>query len=181
VVDIDEQAAEVVVAIHWKGGVHTEIRLPRRRRGQNATHTAPEAIEAVRILARVCTDRTIAIFLNRNGLRTGRGNRWTQERVTALRSHHGIERYLPEQRADRPWVNLTEAARALGINARTLRLAAERGQIRADHPLADGPWVFHRSVLSTPETKSVVARVAAHRAGIAVPFGDQTGLDFSST
>ena len=43
IVDIDDQAAEVVVVIHWKGGVHTELRLPRRRRGQNATHTSREA------------------------------------------------------------------------------------------------------------------------------------------
>ena len=46
VVDVDAAAAEVVAVIHWKGGVHTELRLPRRRRGQNATHTSPEAIEA---------------------------------------------------------------------------------------------------------------------------------------
>jgi hypothetical protein len=36
-------------------------------------------------------------------------------------------------------MNLTEAASVLGISARTLRLAVERGEIEADHPLADGP------------------------------------------
>ena len=50
VVDVDAAAAEVVAVIHWKGGVHTELRLPRRRRGQNTTHTSNEAIEAVRVL-----------------------------------------------------------------------------------------------------------------------------------
>ena len=39
-------------------------------------------------------------------------------------------------------MNLTEAAQVLGISARTLRLAAERGEIDATHPLPDGPWVF---------------------------------------
>ena len=29
----------IVLVIHWKGGVHTEIRVPRRRRGENTTHT----------------------------------------------------------------------------------------------------------------------------------------------
>ena len=42
-------------------------------------------------------------------------------------------------------MNLTEAAQRLGISARTLRLAAERGEIDASHPLPDGPWVFQRS------------------------------------
>jgi DNA invertase Pin-like site-specific DNA recombinase len=180
IVDIDHQVAEVVVVIHWKGGVHTELRLPRRRRGQNATHTSPEAVDAVRVLAHLCTDRLIASFLNRNGIRTGRGNRWTQERVTALRSHHGIDRYVPEQRAARPWLNLTEAARALGISARTLRLAAEHGEIPAEHPLPDGPWVFTRDALNAGAVSGLLTRVALHRAGMAVPSPEQADLDLSS-
>jgi hypothetical protein len=181
IVDIDDHAAQVVVIIHWKGGVHTELRLPRRRRGQNATHTPREAIDAVRVLARICPDRLIASFLNRNGMRTGRGNRWTQERVTALRSHHGIARYVPEHRVEQPWLNLTEAARALGVSARTLRIAAEHGQIPAEHPLPDGPWVFTRPALEGAAVSAFLRRVASHRAGIAVPPPGQASLDLSST
>jgi hypothetical protein len=44
VVDIDAEAGEILLVIHWKGGVHTELRLPRRRRGQNRTHTSPEIV-----------------------------------------------------------------------------------------------------------------------------------------
>ena len=135
----------------------------------------------MRVLARICTDRSIASFLTRNGLRTGRGNRWTQERVTALRSHHGIARYIPEQRAEQPWLNLTEAARALGVSARTLRIAAEQGEILAEHPLPDGPWVFTRDALHTAAASGVLERVALHRAGVAVPCPGQADLDLSST
>src|SRR5438094_178239 len=42
VVDTDPEAGEVILVIHWKGGVHTELRVPRRRRGQCATHTSTE-------------------------------------------------------------------------------------------------------------------------------------------
>ena len=38
----------------------------------------------------VANDDLIAGILNRNRLATGHGNRWTRERVTALRSHHRI-------------------------------------------------------------------------------------------
>lgn len=96
VVDVDAQASEVVLVIHWKGGFHTELRLPRRRRCQNSTQTPTEILEAVRVLAHICPDRLIAGVLNRNGLLTGRGNRWTQERITALRSYH----HIPCYRAD---------------------------------------------------------------------------------
>ena len=181
VVDVDTPAAEVVVAIHWKGGVHTELRLPRRRRGQNATHTSKETIEAVRVLARICTDQSIASFLNRNGLLTGRGNRWTQERVTALRSHHGVACYRADQRDSEPWMNLTEAARQLHLSARTLRMAAERGEIAAEHPLPDGPWVFNRDELNAAAAVKLVDRVAQHRAGVAIPSAEQVDLELSST
>ena len=81
------------------GGVHTELRLPRRRRGQRNS-TAKEIVEAVRLLARLCSDDVIAGLLNRNDLRTGHGNRFTRERVTSLRSHHRI----PRPKSPRPKV-----------------------------------------------------------------------------
>jgi hypothetical protein len=33
VVDVDREAGGITQVIHWKGRVHTELRLPRRRRG----------------------------------------------------------------------------------------------------------------------------------------------------
>ena len=98
IVDVDADAGEIILTLHWKGGVHTELRLPRRRRGQNSNQTTQEVVGAVRMLARICSDDLIAGVLNRNGLQTGRGNRWTRERVTALRSHHEIPCHSPERR-----------------------------------------------------------------------------------
>jgi len=51
VVDLDAAAGEVTLIIHWKGGVHTELRVPRRRRGQNSAQTPKDVIAAVRVLA----------------------------------------------------------------------------------------------------------------------------------
>ena len=181
IVDVDAEAGEVIVVIHWNGGVHTELRVPRRRRGQNATHTAKETVEAVRVLAQICSDQLIAGILNRNALLTGRGNRWTQERVTALRSSHGISCYQPEQRSTAGWMNLTEAAKLLGVSSRTLRLAAERGEIEAQHPLAVGPWVFSRSALQTPAAAGLVERIRRAHRHPAVPAAEQAGFEFSST
>ena len=59
IADIDNEAAEgsgqIVLLIHWMGGVHTELRLPRRRRGQRNS-TSTEAIEAIRQLVLVASD-----------------------------------------------------------------------------------------------------------------------------
>jgi hypothetical protein len=34
VADIDDEASEIVLIVHWGGGAHSEMRLPKRRRGQ---------------------------------------------------------------------------------------------------------------------------------------------------
>ena len=56
IVDVDAEVGEVILLIHWQGGVHTELRVPRRRRGQNGAQTPKDLIEAVRVLARICSD-----------------------------------------------------------------------------------------------------------------------------
>jgi len=180
-VDVDSTAGEIVLVIHWIGGVHTEVRVPRRRRGQNSTQTAPETLEAVGSLARICSDAMIANVLNRNGRRTGRGNFWTRERVTALRSHHEIPVYSDERRAAEGWLNLTQAARLVGVSARTLRLAVERGELLAEHPLPDGPWIFRRDVLITVEARTLAARAKSRSRRPAVPTESQGALDLSMT
>jgi DNA invertase Pin-like site-specific DNA recombinase len=181
VVDVDPSAGEVILVIHWKGGVHTELRLPRRRRGQNSAQTSKAIIDTVRVLTRICPDEVIAGVLNRNGLLTGHGNRWTQERVTSLRSHHAIPCYDADKCEAEGWMNLTEAANTLGVSARTLRLAVERGEIEAEHPLDDGPWIFNRRGIETEAAAQFRARVRSSNRNPAIPTSEQSALGFSTT
>jgi DNA invertase Pin-like site-specific DNA recombinase len=179
-VDVDSTEGVITLVLHWTGGVHTELRVPRRRRGQHGSQTPPAIVDAVVSLVRICPDQLIAGILNRNGLQTGRGNRWTQERVTALRSHHHIACYRQETRVVEGWLNLTEAAARLGLSPRTLRLAVERGELIAEHPLPDGPWIFQRDALGTDAARAFVERV---RQGTtpAVPSNRQGTFVFSGT
>lgn len=164
IADIEPQAGEIILVLHWVGGVHTELRLPRRRRGQ-CKSTAVEIVEAVRVLVRIAGDDVIAGVLNRNSLKTGHGNRWTRERVTSLRSHHKIPVYSQELREHEGWMTLTQAAAKLAVSAKTLRLAAERGEVEAQHPLADGPWIFKQTALETDAARLVAQRIRNNPAG----------------
>jgi len=178
VADVDSQAGEIRLVIHWKGGVHTEVSVPRRRRGYNNGHTDKDLVKAVSMLAKICSDDFIAGVLNRNGQKTGRGNRWTRERVNALRSHHRIARYDPDRKKSEGWMNLTEAAAFLGVSPRTVRLAVEAGTIAAEHPLNEGPWILNRANLIDAHLVAYRARATGR---IAIPRDDQAGFDFSST
>lgn len=157
VADIDAEKAEIVLAVHWVGGIHTELRLPRRR-GEQRNHTSRDIVAAVRQLVLVANDDVIAGILNRNGLVTGHGNRWMRERVTALRSHHRIPVFRPAPDGCEPWLNLSSAARLLGVAAKTLRLATEAGEIDGVHPLPNGPWIFSRSALGEPNAQQIIQR-----------------------
>jgi DNA invertase Pin-like site-specific DNA recombinase len=179
-VDVDSTAGMITLVLHWAGGVHTELRVPRRRRGQHSNQTPPAIVDAIASLARICPDKLIAGILNRNGLQTGQGNRWTQERVTALRSHHQIACYNRETRVAQGWLNLTEAAAVVGLSPRTLRLAVERGESPAEHPLPEGPWIFQQTTLGTDAVKALVQR-AQHGKPPAIPLDRQRAFAFSGT
>ena len=157
VADLDDASAEIVLVVHWAGGAHSQIRLPKRRRGQRNS-TSADIVEAVRRLALIANDDLIAGVLNRNGLKTGNGNRWTRERVTSLRSSYRIPVFKPAEGGVEPWLNLSDAAKLLKITPKTLRLAAEAGTIDGCHPLPDGPWIFARAVLAAPSAQTVTER-----------------------
>ncbi|MGB5086518.1 MAG: recombinase family protein, partial [Methylocystis silviterrae] len=80
-----------------------------------------------------------------------------------------------------PWLNLSDAARVLKIASKTLRLAAEAGEIEARHPLSDGPWIFARAELLTDAAKSIAERARRNTRYPAGPNRDQQSLFNSMT
>src|SRR6201997_3566138 len=76
-VDIDEQAREIVLIIHWKGGQHSELRLRKPRAGEHACSTSDDALAVIRGMATRWSDQDIAATLNRMSLPTGQKKTWT--------------------------------------------------------------------------------------------------------
>jgi hypothetical protein len=156
----------------WSAPTTDARLLPRRRSGQRNS-TTPDSIDAVRQLVLIANDDLIAGLLNRSKLTTGYGNCWTRERATSLRSHHRIPLHRPVENGVEPWLNLTRAAAHLGVSPKTLRIAAESAEIKALHPLPEGPWIF--SLVSLDEPSALAS--PRHPAGL---LQAQDGL-FSST
>jgi DNA invertase Pin-like site-specific DNA recombinase len=181
VVDVDSVGGWIEACIHWKGGIHTEHRVRRRRRGEHPAHTKPQTCDAITVMAHILSDENIAGVLNKNGLLTGHGNRWTRERVCSFRSKRGIAPYNEETRRREGWMNLTEAAKHLGVSTLPLRKAVERGELPALHPLPVGPWVFLCSDLETETAKQLAERVKQRRKRGALQSPDQLTLMDSTT
>src|SRR6202521_531707 len=179
VADIDEAASEIVLIVHWVGGAHSELRLPKRRRGQRTSPSA-DIIQAVRQLVLIASDDLIAGLLNRNGLKTGNSNRWTRERVTSMRSSYHIPVFKAADDGIEPWLNLGNAAKLLKIAPKTLRLAAEGGEIETFPPLSDAPGIFARASLITTAAQSIAERARQNPRHPAGSHPNQQSL-FSST
>lgn len=180
VVDIDEQTSEVVLVIHWKGGVHTPLRLPRRRRGQSNSQTPRNVVEAVHVLSRIYRDEMIAGVFNRAKLRTARGNYWTRTLITSLRSNHAIPCHDAQRQATEGWLNLSQAARLVGVANRTLRMGIERGDVAAERPIGCGPWVLNKQSLQSDSAVRFFEHVRLGKAHPTVPSPEQSILDFST-
>jgi DNA invertase Pin-like site-specific DNA recombinase len=181
VVDVDQHAAEVELLIHWKGGTHTTLRTRRRRSGENGRQTSKDVVEAVRLFARICTDEVIAGILNRNHLHTGRGNRWTKERVIALRSYHEIPLYDQDRQQVDGWMTLGQAAACVKVSPGTLRSLVEEDLVDAIHPLAVGPWIFGRTAFDRPEVRRRLDAIRRGGAQGTEPQAEQLKLVIPTT
>ncbi len=67
--------------LHWQGGDHTEMMVPRNRHGAHRWTTDGDVEEQICALARMMPDGAIASLLNRWGKRTAKGHTWTATRV----------------------------------------------------------------------------------------------------
>jgi DNA invertase Pin-like site-specific DNA recombinase len=173
--DVDEACREIVLSIHWKGGVHTELRVRKRRTGQHRHQTAPDVVEAVRGLARILPDQQIAAWLGRAGLRTPTGAHYTRALVASVRHLRGIEAYSEERRRAEGWLTCQEAAALLQVDPKTVRRAAQRNDLPAIRPLVNGPWIFSHSDL---ERTALAGRVSSAGGG---PSVNQLSLDIPIT
>jgi excisionase family DNA binding protein len=152
IADIDDSTREIVLVLHWKGGVHTELRIPKLRRGLNRVRTPDDVVDAVRKMTLVCDDARIAAWLSRAGVRTAQGNHWTRALVASLRHRHDIPHYDPKRRKAEGWMTKKEAATLLGVAEKTVERAVDRGELDALRPLPSGLWIFRESDLRRPET-----------------------------
>jgi len=156
VADVDLQAQEVVLVMHWAGGRHSELRVPKLKTGHHSRCTKAEAVDIVRQMAGSYADEQIALTLNRMGLRTGAGNTWNETRVRSLRQYLKLPVCRDEQRAG--WLTLQGAAQRLGVSPSIVRRLIERKVLPATQIVSGAPWqIDANSVASAEVTRAAMA------------------------
>jgi excisionase family DNA binding protein len=162
IADVDDATNEIVLLIHWQGGRHTEVRVPKSVSGRTRRCNDDDAVELVRRMAGRWSDDAIAGQLNRLGWQTGTGNNWTRARVRSLRSRLDLPAFNPELR-DHSMLTAKEAARRLGISKSYLGQLLARGVIPGTQLAPGTPWWVDAEVLESNEVREALRALSQRR------------------
>jgi DNA invertase Pin-like site-specific DNA recombinase len=151
-----ESRDTVELWIHWTGGHHTPLTVPRV--GRAGRGPAAEAKLVIGMLHTVCDDAGLAQALNRNGVRCG-AEAWTATSVRRFRQRQGIAAFDAAQKESQGLLTGEEAARALGISTMSVHRLVQRGILPAQQPAPGFPFVIRRTDLSLSQVQEVVRRI----------------------
>jgi len=167
------EPGRLLLKLHWKGGDHTTLHVPKNRNGQHRWKTSVATEQLIRDLARLGSDASIAAILNRLGVQTAKGHTWTEPRVRSFRGQHDIAVYRNGERAERGEVILHEAASRLAVSKMTVVRLIKDGLLPARQACIGAPYVIREADLDLPEVKRAIAK------GRPVPSDPrQRSLDF---
>ena len=142
--------------MHWKGGVHTRFEMPKPT-SASESRTAAD-IDIIRRLAQRYGDDQIASVLNRLGRRTGKGNRWNEQRVASARKSHGIAGQ-PRTKLDPEVLSSSAAAEHAGVSDTTIRRLVEAGLLRCEQVAPYAPWEIRREDLEADPVRGIIERL----------------------
>lgn len=157
VVDVDEAVRDVVLIIHWRGGLHSELRVRKPRTGEHGCATTEDALAVMRSMAGRWSDEHIAASLNRMGLPTGQGKTWTAHRVSSVRRVRDIHAYKSAEKGG-SWLTMAEAAAALGVTSHRVRRLIKTGILAAEQVVPCAPWQIRVDDLASAPVQAAAAR-----------------------
>lgn len=150
------EETDVHLVLHWKGGDHTELRVPRMRNGEHRWTTDIETVTIVRQLARTLDDAGIAGLLNRLGKRTVKGNSWNKSRVASLRASNGIAVFRKGERAERGELTLNEVADRFQVSQSHVRRLIQSDRLPARQACKGAPWIILEDDLDAPGIRAIL-------------------------
>jgi len=171
VISDDGQRSHHLLTLHWKGGVHSEIQVPRNTTGKKPGDTQTTALELIGELSKVCNDQSIAAILNRLGYRTGGGKTWRLHSVHNARSYHKLKNHGNTG----AWLTVDLAAKELEVSQTVIRRLIGEGILPATQVVPTAPWIIERQALSI---QAVQQAIEAVRQGRQLPENDPRQAEF---
>lgn len=168
-------ATTVKAIVHWQGGVHTELKVPRLTYRDSSSPTDLSTLEIIRASARQMPDRHIASLLNRLQLRTAKGLTWNEARVRAIRHGYEVAPYRDGERAERGELNVLEAAKELDVERYVVAELIKAGHLPATQVCKYAPWAIKRCDIESAEVQNALRQ---RRQSPCVENRNQLSLEF---
>lgn len=162
VIYLDDANNEAVVTVHWHGGHHTELRVPRVRPGRHVADCKFSPVEVMRKLGGQWPDRELAVAMNRMRCKSADVQSWTTVRVRELRERLGIAAFDPKS-VEVETISLDQAARRLKISVESVHLLIRQGILPASQLMPSAPWKIPVAALTSEPVKIGVRRIIARR------------------
>jgi DNA invertase Pin-like site-specific DNA recombinase len=171
-VDLDDETQRLRFIIHWHGGCHTRLEMPKPLSGAVAHKTSLEDLELIETMARRYRDDEIARVLSKLGRRTGKGNRWTQSRVAYVRKKYAIA--APDPKTLNPDIlTLGQATRYCGVSDTALMRLIKESILAVEQVAPYAPLEINRADLASEPVASILGRLKA--TGKLILKGDTLG------
>ncbi len=164
IIDLDDEANEAVVTIHWVGGRHSETRVPRVRIRRYPADPRPAAADVMRKLGGQWPDRELAVTMNRMRCRSEDGRTWTTVRVRELRERLGIAAFDPAT-AGPEAISADKAAHRLGISIESVHRLIREEKLPATQLMPSAPWKIPVEGLESEAVRIGVREIIARRPG----------------
>jgi hypothetical protein len=154
VVDIDDEKQTLNFIIHWHGGRHTEINIPRPLPANKAHKTTEEDLEIIQKMAVRYDDTEIVKVLGKLKRTTGKGHRWTKASVgTARRS---IEIKPAPKTINDDVLNMAQAKAYCGVSDSTLMKLIENDILPANQVVTFAAFEIKKSDLDAESVVSIL-------------------------
>ena len=154
IVDIDEEKEQLNFIIHWQGGSHSSLTIPRPLPANILHKTAEEDVEVIKKMAVRHNDTEIAKVLSKLGRKTGKGHRWTKSSVSTIRRKQGLK--PGNKHGNDGILNLVEAKRYCGVSNSTLMRLIKADILPAVQVVQFAPYEIKQTDLDKDPVSTVL-------------------------
>ena len=162
IIDLDDAADEVVLTLHWIGGRHTEVRIPRVKTGRYPADLHPSPVIVMRKLGGKWPDKELATTMNRMRCKHPSGGAWTTMRVQELRERLKIAPFDPAAVGEET-ITVDETAHRLKICVGSVYRLIREGSLPAVQLMRSAPWKIPAAALESQSVKTGLQGIAERR------------------
>lgn len=154
IANLDEQTQQLHFIIHWQGGAHTRIEMPRPQSAARAHKTDEQDLDLICKMAPRYSDLEIARVLSSQGRKTGKGQRWTQKSVAYIRKRYRLGDHDPNGNGD--ILSLTQARKLCSVSDGTIRRLVEAKILPATQVAPWAPLEIRREDLESEVVQHIL-------------------------